>query len=195
MWKSQDTAVDIVSFSLLTAIFVPKFWRGVIFHFPHWWSSKDWWQFIKHKLIMINADWSLIMYSLDNSLFFPRPGWPVSAIRTAQGGRKTSSGSWAEKLSWPSPSRAIPPSTCSTHVRCLHNTGDSVPKISAHQLVAASRLLYISCVSPIVCKATFRRKLSKKANCPQIGQIERKMLSLVPPKLVYGSMATECLQR
>ena len=162
-WKSQDTAVDI-SFSRR---FLSR-WRGVIFHFPHWWSSKDWWQFIKHKLIMINADWSLIMYSLDNSLFFPRPAWPVSAIRTAQGGRKTSSGSWAEKLSsWPSPSLLLQ-HTCqmsSQHWRfCSENKCSPV----------IGDDLYISCVSPIVCKATLRQKLSKKANC---SQIECKMLS------------------
>ena len=144
-WKWQDTAVDI-SFSRR---FLSR-WRGVIFHFPHWWSSKDWWQFIKHKLIMINADWSLIMYSLDNSLFFPRPGWPVSAIRTAQGGRKTSSGSWDSAIMTITiPFRAL---TRSTHVRCLHNTGDSVPKISAHQLLAAA------CIS-VVCPLSYVKLL------------------------------------
>ena len=155
-WKSQDTAVDI-SFSRR---FLSR-WRGVIFHFPHWWSSKDWWQFIKHKLIMINADWSLIMYSLDNSLFFPRPGWPVSAIRTAQGGRKTSSGSWDSAIMTITiPFRAL---TRSTHVRCLHNTGDSVPKIEQ------------------------KSKL--------FTDWAQNVEFLVPPKLVYGSMASECLQR
>ena len=158
-WKSQDTAVDI-SFSRR---FLSR-WRGVIFHFPHWWSSKDWWQFIKHKLIMINADWSLIMYSLDNSLFFPRPGWPVSAIRTAQGGRKTSSGSWDSAIMTINHLQH----TCqisSQHWRfCAENK--SSPVIGGD--------LYISCVSHIVCKATLRQKLSKKANC---SQIERKMLS------------------